>query len=103
MIFGGPRIDVRVPQAREFVRAYRTKMGFEPGYNSGLMFDSARMLGWALNHADSNGPAVRDAINKMTGLTSALGGELAMGPDHYTVIPSLAVWKVKNGVEYKES
>ena len=67
MIFGGPRIDLRVPQAREFVRAYREKMGFEPGYNSGLMFDAARILGWALNHADANGPSVRDAINKMSG------------------------------------
>lgn len=99
MIFGGPRIDIRVAEARDFVRAYRTRMGFEPGYAAGLMFDAPRIAGWGLNHADANGPAVRDAIAKMTGLTSSLGGELAMGPDHYTVLPSIAVWQVRKGVE----
>jgi ABC-type branched-subunit amino acid transport system substrate-binding protein len=84
MIFGGPWIDISVPEAREFVRSPRTKMGFERGYAAGLMVD-ARIVGWELDHAESNGPSVRDAIAKMSGLTSSLGGKLATGRDHYTV------------------
>lgn len=81
MIFGGPWIDISVPEAREFVRSPRTKMGFERGYAAGLMVD-ARIVGWELDHAESS---VRDAIAKMSGRTSSLGGQLAMGRDHYTV------------------
>jgi branched-chain amino acid transport system substrate-binding protein len=101
MIFGGPRIDVSVPVARDFVRAYRTKMGFEPGYAAGTMFDAPRILCWGIEHASGGGVALRDTLAKMSGVTSSLGGELSMGPDHYTVIPSAAVWQVRHGVEVK--
>jgi len=100
VIFGGPNLDRSLELTRTFIRAFRTKMGFEPGYAHGLMFDAPRIVGYGLNRAEG-GPAVRDAIAKMTGLPTVLGGQLSMGADHYTSIPAIGVWLVKNGVENK--
>ena len=95
-IFGGPNLDRSTELTRNFIRAFRTKMGFEPGYAHGLMFDAPRILCYGLNKADG-GPPVRDAIAKMTGLPTVLGGQLAMGADHYTSIPAIGVWLIKHG------
>lgn len=100
LMFGGPNLDRSLKIANDFVRAYRTKMGYEPGYVHSLMFDAGRILCYGLSRGEG-GAAARDAIAKMTGLPSPMGGELSMGADHYTTIPSIAVWRVKNGVEVK--
>ena len=63
------------------------------------MYDAVKILAYGLEHGGENAIAIRDAIASMKGLPSSLGGTLAMGPDHYTIVPSIAVYQVRKGVE----
>jgi branched-chain amino acid transport system substrate-binding protein len=96
LILGGSKIDER--QARDFIRGYRAKTGYEPGYVDGEMFDLVKILAYGLARG-SNGVAVRDAIAKLSGVPSVLGGNLEMASDHYTVVPKIAVYQIRRGVE----
>ena len=99
IIFGGARVD---PQAgRNFIRAYRTKMGFEPGYAQGELYDTVTLIAYAIAHGGGSGDGIRDALANLKGVPSVLGGTIAMGADHYTVIPSIALWQVRHGVELR--
>jgi branched-chain amino acid transport system substrate-binding protein len=98
MIFGGATVD-RV-QGAKFIRDYRSKMGFEPGYTPGELYDGAMILMHAMDNATTP-EAIRDGLVKLKGVKSVLGGELSMGSDHYTNIPNISLWQVRNGVEAK--
>lgn len=96
MIFGGSNVDVK--GARDFVRAYRNRMGFLPGWAAAEMYDAVKIAAYGIEHGGSgSGTAIRDAIATMKGLPSSLGGKLTMGADHYTIIPSIGLWQVKRG------
>jgi ABC-type branched-subunit amino acid transport system substrate-binding protein len=97
MIFGGARVDP--VQGRDFIRTYRDKMGFEPGWPQGLMYDTVRIAARGLETGDDTPTGIRDAIAQMKGLKSMLGGPLAMGPDHFTVITTIGLYQAQSGVE----
>ena len=98
LIFCGANVDHDSAYGRKFIRDFRAKMGFEPGYNDGYMYDGARILMHAMERANS-GDAIRDAIANEKGLPSTLGGTLTMGKDHYVLPPRVALWKVRSGAE----
>lgn len=68
-----------------------------PSWAAVGMSDAPQIIAYGIEHGGTTGPAVRDAIATMRGLSSALGGKLAMGTDTYTVVPSLALWRVQRG------
>jgi branched-chain amino acid transport system substrate-binding protein len=95
-IFGGARLDPKA--AQKFIRDYRAKLGFEPGYVPGELYDGAMILMNAMQNATTP-EGIRDAMAATKGVPSVLGGTLSMGPDHYTIIPNIALWQVRHGVE----
>ena len=58
------------------------------------------MFAWAIRKNGYDGPAIRDAVAALHGeVPSVFGGTLTMGPDHYTVASSVALWLVRRGVQ----
>jgi branched-chain amino acid transport system substrate-binding protein len=99
MIFGGARVDP--VQARDFIHTYNAKMGFLPGYPQGEMYDTVKIAAYGLEHGGDSAVGIRDAIGRMKGLRGSLGGSLAMGPDHFTIIASIGLYRVVHGVEVR--
>ena len=76
---------------------YRKRMGFMPSWAAAEMYDAVKILAYGLEHGGNTPTGIRDAIATMKGMPSTLGGKLAMGPDKYTIIPTLGLWQVKRG------
>jgi hypothetical protein len=56
-----------------------------------------KIFAYAIDRAGYNGPAIRDVIANLKGLPSVLGSSITMGPDHYTIFTTAALWRVKAG------
>jgi branched-chain amino acid transport system substrate-binding protein len=100
LVFSGANVDRKTEYGRTFIRDYRSKMGFEPGYNQGELYDGGRIIMHAMENA-TTGDEIRSNMATLKGLPSVLGGTLAMGPDHYTTIPAVGLWQVRRGVEVR--
>jgi len=59
LIFCGANVDRDSAYGRKFIRDFRAKMGFEPGYNNGYIYDGARMLMHAMEKANSGDAMAR--------------------------------------------
>jgi branched-chain amino acid transport system substrate-binding protein len=95
MIFAGLNVD---PVAgRDFIRAYKAKMGYSPGYQAGEAWDIMRIMAYALGKAGYDSEGVRKEFAALKDFPSVLGGTLTMGDDHYTQIGAVALWHVKHG------
>ena len=95
MIFAGLAVD---PVAgKDFVRAYKAKMGYAPGYQAGESYDVMRMLAYAIGKGGYDGDGIRNALANLKGFPSVLGGTLTMGADHYTQISSAGLFHVVHG------
>jgi branched-chain amino acid transport system substrate-binding protein len=95
MIFAGLHVDPTV--GRDFVRAYREKMGYYPGYQAGESYDCMRILAYAIGKGGYDSDGVRNALAGLKNFPSVLGGTLSMGDDHYTQIGAVGLFYVKNG------
>jgi branched-chain amino acid transport system substrate-binding protein len=95
MIFGG--LNVTQGLADNFRRAYRVKAGFLPGYVAGEVYDMIGMFAAAIDKGGYTGEGIRNALATMRGVPSVFGGTISMGDDHYTTVPSVALWQVRAG------
>jgi branched-chain amino acid transport system substrate-binding protein len=95
VVFGGLIVDP-VTQ-RDFIRAYRARMGFDPSYGAGEFYDIVEMLAWAIGKAGYNGEAIRGALLTMRGVPSVFGGKIDMKDNHYTTISTVGLWQVRRG------
>ncbi len=95
MIFAGLSVD---PVAgRDFIRAYKAKMGYAPGYQAGESYDMMRIIAYAIGKGGYDGDGIRTALATLRGFPSVLGGSLTMGADHYTQISSAGLFQVQHG------
>lgn len=95
MTFAGLAVD---PVAgRDFVRAYKAKMGYYPGYQAGESYDVMRLIAYAIGKGGYDGDGIRNALASVRGFPSVLGGTLTMGTDHYTQISSAGLFQVQHG------
>jgi branched-chain amino acid transport system substrate-binding protein len=95
MIFAGLAVD---PVAgRDFIKAYKAKMGYAPGYQAGESYDVMKMLAYAIGKGGYDGDGIRNALASMRSVKSVLGGTLTMGPDHYTQISAVGLFQVQHG------
>ena len=101
MVFGGLNVDPT--HAAAFVKAYRERTGHPPGYVPALFYDMVKMLAYAIGKSPSNPEEQRAALEHLSGVPSIFGGSITMGPDHYTVNSSVALWQVKLGREVRIS
>jgi branched-chain amino acid transport system substrate-binding protein len=98
--FAGANLDRTGDYGRKFIREFRAKTGFEPGYSAAELYDGGRLLMYAMRNANT-ADEIRAAMANLKGMPSALGGTLTMGPDHYVNYPVTGLWQVRKGVEVK--
>jgi branched-chain amino acid transport system substrate-binding protein len=98
MVFGGRNLDPNAPASNAFARAYSARVGDIPGYQAGEVYDMIKMFAYAIVKGGYSSEGVRDAIATLKGgVRSVLGGEIVMGPDHFTVASNTALWRVSAG------
>jgi branched-chain amino acid transport system substrate-binding protein len=100
LFFAGANLDRVGAYGRKFIRDFRAKTGFEPGYSGGELYDGGRLLMYAMRNANS-ADEIRAAMASLKGMPSTLGGTLTMGSDHYVNYPVTGLWQVRKGFEVK--
>ena len=101
MIFTGANVDASSPIGREFVRAYKTKTGVDPGYQPAEAYDIIKLFAYSIGKSSYNGEAIRNVLATVKGVPSVLGGTITMGADHYTVGEAASVWQARGSREVK--
>lgn len=91
----GPNVDEATSPA--FVHAFHAKTGQDPTYISAQIYDLIGIYAYAIGQAGYNGDAIRAAIANLKGVKSVMGGQIVMGPDHYSVNGSIKLWRVTDG------
>jgi branched-chain amino acid transport system substrate-binding protein len=100
MYFVGFNVDKVA--GKDFIKAYKAKEGVQPGYQPGEVYDAVHMYAWAIGKAGYNGEGIRNQIAALNGeVPSVLGGNIAMGADHYTSLAGIALWQVRKGIQIK--
>ena len=97
MVMGGIYLDENAPSARGFVRAYRSQLGFHPGYPAGEFYDIIKMFAYAIDRVGYSGEVIRNAIASLRSFPTVFGGTVTMGADHYTQFSNAGLWRVHNG------
>jgi len=95
MIFGGLYVDPNV--SRDFVHAYRAKVGSDPAYGAAEVYDQVKIMAYAIGKAGYKGPAIRNVLLTLRGVPSVFGGDIEMRPNHYTKISAIGLFKVRSG------
>jgi branched-chain amino acid transport system substrate-binding protein len=95
MYFAGISVDPVV--GRDFIRAYRKKVGYDPDYVCGEVYDMVHMLAYAIGKAGYNGPAIRDVLATLKDFPTVFGGTVSMQDDHRTLFRKVGFYQVRHG------
>lgn len=95
MLFAGFYVNPAI--SGDFIRAFRARVGSDPGFDAAMIYDQVHMYAYAIGKAGYNGERIRNVLTTLQGVPSALGGTITMKPDHYTQMTSIGLWQVKGG------
>jgi branched-chain amino acid transport system substrate-binding protein len=99
MVFAGLYMDPKTTP--KFTAAYKAKMGYEPSYIAGEVYDIIHIFANAIEHGGYNGEAMLPFITNLKGLPSVIGGTITMGPEHYTEFTAEGLFVVNDGKLHK--
>lgn len=100
MFFVGFGLDKNA--SKKFAEAYKAKMGNEPNYQQGELYDMIKILAYAIDKGGYTGEGIRNQIAALKGeVPSLMGGGITMGADHYSQGAGISLWQVQKGREVK--
>lgn len=94
MIIGGLNVDATI--GRDFVRQFRARLGYDPGYQPAEFYDLMKVVILAIERTGYASETIKNFVATLKDFPSVTGGRISMGEDHYTR-PNVGLYLVKNG------